>query len=87
MDGELDWPSRARNNGTVGYVIVGFDLDNEGRARNPEVLASVPPGVYDDTSLDRIRDWYWEVDEGVDRSSCRMSAYDLTSHHSFRFDR
>ncbi len=87
MDGELDWPSRARNNGTVGYVIVGFDLDNEGRARNPEVLASVPPGVYDDTSLDRIRDWYWEVDEGVDRSSCRMSAYDLNSHHSFQFER
>ena len=77
-DGELIrpdgfyYPSRASYDGMVGSVIAKFRFDEEGHVHDVDVLASVPPDVFDDSVLDASSSWYYQVAEGVDLSTCRL---------------
>ena len=91
-DGELvmaervRFPHRQSYNGIVGSVIVRFKLDENGRAFDAEVLASVPAGSFDTSATDPIESWYWEPEEGVDVASCRLYRDNLIVPISFSFD-
>jgi protein TonB len=43
-----------------GYVVVRFDVGDNGRVSNVEVLESTPPGVFDDAALTAVRKWVYE---------------------------
>jgi protein TonB len=43
-----------------GYVVVRFDVGDNGRVSNVEVVESTPPGVFDDAALSAVRKWVYE---------------------------
>jgi len=43
-----------------GYVVVRFDVGDNGRVSNVEVVESTPPGVFDDAALTAVRKWVYE---------------------------
>jgi len=44
----------------AGFVIVKFDIGDNGRVSNVEVLESAPSGVFDDAALTAVRKWVYE---------------------------
>ncbi|GAB2864251.1 hypothetical protein GCM10027277_36230 [Pseudoduganella ginsengisoli] len=49
------WPKDALRSGTVGWVVVRYDLDGSGRAQNAEISASAPQQVFDKASVDSVK--------------------------------
>jgi TonB family protein len=43
-----------------GHVVVNFDIGDNGRVSNVEVVESTPPGVFDDAALTAVRKWVYE---------------------------
>jgi TonB family protein len=43
-----------------GFVIVKFDIGDNGRVSNVEVVEATPPGVFDDAALTAVRKWVYE---------------------------
>ena len=43
-----------------GFVIVKFDIGDNGRVSNVEVLESTPPGIFDGAALTAVRKWVYE---------------------------
>jgi len=54
------YPTRAAQNGTEGFVIIQFDVNENGGVFNTEVLVSVPDGVFDRASLRAIERWRYQ---------------------------
>lgn len=69
----IRYPSRAANRGIVGSLVMGFDLNAEGRPENIEVLAAVPLNAFDEVSIEAIAGLQWERAEGVAPETCRLS--------------
>ncbi len=69
---DFSYPARAAYDGVIGSVIAKFRFDEEGRVLDVDVLAAVPPDVFDDSVLDASSSWYYQVAEGVDPSTCRL---------------
>jgi protein TonB len=55
-----EYPAHARMRRIQGYVDVEFTVDAEGRVRNPTVVGSNPPGVFDRAALNSIAHWRFE---------------------------
>jgi TonB family protein len=51
---KLSYPSSALYQGFVGSVILRIDLDAEGKASNPEILAAVPEKYFGDAVLKSV---------------------------------
>ena len=45
---------------TSGFVIVKFDIGENGRVSNVAVVESTPAGVFDDAALTAVRKWVYE---------------------------
>ncbi|HEU4780766.1 MAG TPA: TonB family protein [Steroidobacteraceae bacterium] len=45
---------------TKGFVVVKFDIGENGRVSNVEVLESTPSGVFDDAATTAVRKWVYE---------------------------
>ncbi|HEV7609593.1 MAG TPA: TonB family protein [Steroidobacteraceae bacterium] len=45
---------------TSGFVVVKFDIGENGRVNNVTVVESTPPGVFDDAALSAVRKWVYE---------------------------
>ena len=45
---------------TTGFVIVKFNIGDNGRVSDVEVVESTPPGVFDDAALTAVRKWIYE---------------------------
>jgi len=43
-----------------GFVIVKFDIGENGRVGNVAVVESAPAGVFDDAALTAVRKWVYE---------------------------
>jgi len=43
-----------------GYVIVQFDIGDNGRVDNVEVIESTPRGIFDDAAVTAVRKWVYE---------------------------
>ena len=55
----------ARCGGCAGGVLLEFDIDENGRPENLEILASCPPGKFDRAALEAVSGWeYEESDRG-----------------------
>lgn len=54
------YPPQARQAGVEGFVDVSFAVDERGRVIEPEVLGSNPPGVFEETTLETLKEWRFE---------------------------
>ena len=45
---------------TKGFVLVKFEIGENGRVSNVTVLESTPPGVFDDAATTAVRKWIYE---------------------------
>jgi len=50
-----DVPRKAK-----GFVIVKFDIGENGRVANVEVVESTPPGIFDESAITAVRKWVYE---------------------------
>jgi protein TonB len=50
-----DVPSKAQ-----GFVIVKFEIGENGRVSNVAVVESTPPGVFDEAATTAVRKWIYE---------------------------
>lgn len=71
------YPSQAQADGVQGYVVVRYAVSAAGEVRNPEVVESVPSGVFDQAALAAVRTWRYKapVEQG---SSVAVSAVTST---------
>jgi protein TonB len=51
------YPRRAARRGLEGVVTVAFIVTKEGSVRDPEVVDSHPPGVFDEAALQAVKRW------------------------------
>jgi protein TonB len=45
---------------TKGYVVVKFEIGENGRVSNVAVIESTPAGVFDDAATTAVRKWVYE---------------------------
>lgn len=55
------YPPDARTRGVEGYVVVGYDVDTEGRVINARVLEAVPPGVFEESAMQAVSRWRFKA--------------------------
>jgi len=58
------YPEGAARSGQTGWVIVSGVLDERGWVTDPKVLASDPPGVFDDAALAAFDAWRYATPPG-----------------------
>ena len=51
------YPPQAREQGIEGYVVVRYDVDEEGRVRDPRVVSASPPDVFDESAVQAVSRW------------------------------
>ena len=51
------YPSASRADGVEGSVTVRYDVSTDGVVENARIVASDPPGVFDEAALAAIRSW------------------------------
>ena len=55
------FPSKALRSGVSGYSIVRFDLTDDGKVKDPEILVSWPPDLYEKSSLLSLNTWQYSA--------------------------
>lgn len=63
-----DWPKQARDREVNAYVVISYNLDGSGKAKDPVVTDSKPKGLFDRTTLSILERTDFAV--GVQASSC-----------------
>ncbi|MBY0400505.1 energy transducer TonB [Myxococcota bacterium] len=51
------YPERASQKGLEGRVLVQFTITKSGSVRDPKVIASEPPGVFDQAAVKAVLQW------------------------------
>jgi TonB family protein len=55
------FPARARRRGVrSGNVSIAFSVDRAGNVRNPVVVQSNPPGIFDEAALEVVNQWRYQ---------------------------
>lgn len=57
---EPEYPMGALTEGLEGVLIVQFTVDENGRAVEPRIRASIPGGLFDEAVLRAMEDWTYE---------------------------
>ena len=82
MTPKLKYPRRALRDGRVGAVMLSIDL-NDGYVSDVEILAAIPPGVFAEETIETVKQWTWQIDEGIEADSCSLDAVDIRSPFTF----
>ncbi len=75
------YPKDAMNKGIQGWATVGFEIYPDGSARNPYVIESFPDGVFDETSIDIIQYFKFEVSFAP-----RVEAYEVDAKQTIQYE-
>ncbi|HWK53873.1 MAG TPA: energy transducer TonB [Hyphomicrobiales bacterium] len=69
-----DYPQRALSRGIEGWVQVQFTITETGSVTDASVVASEPPGIFDDAAIKAILRWRYnpKMEEGVPVSRIGM---------------
>jgi TonB family protein len=54
-----------------GHVKVQFTIDPEGHVRDPQILESVPPGLFDRAVLETLKSWRYQPRRVLDRPTAQ----------------
>lgn len=57
---EAVYPAKAKKRRIEGYVIVKFDIDEQGRTKNIEVLEAQPARFFERSAMDAIKRWRYQ---------------------------
>ena len=68
--GEPAYPPAARADFQPGWVIVEYDIDENGSTTNIGVVRSSPPEIFDGAARRAIREWRYAAN--APRQKCRM---------------
>ena len=55
-----NYPARARERGTEGWVDLEFTVSKDGTTRDAVVRAAEPTGTFDRAALDAVKRWRYE---------------------------
>ena len=58
--GGVVFPAAAAAQHSEGYVRVSYDVTVDGTVENPQVVESVPAGVFDEAALAAVRTWRFQ---------------------------
>ena len=75
------YPERSRRLGQEGYVIVQFEVDANGRVKNPTAHHAEPKGHFERAALNAIRQWRFQAAKD---ETGRPVAYRLQVRIDFR---
>jgi TonB family protein len=75
------YPAELKSRGTEGAVTVQYDVTAQGEVINVRVIASDPPGLFDDAALIAVRTWVFRPQIRVGRA---QSVTDITSKLAFQ---
>lgn len=67
-----DYPNRAYNAGTQGWVIVKLDVDAAGQTQNVTSERSVPEGYFDKNTLNAVKNWRFAPPKDGALKNCRV---------------
>ena len=64
---EPSYPPAAAAAGYEGFIVVRYDVDEGGRVATPEIIVSIPNGVFDEAVLSALDDWRYDpaLEDGV----------------------
>ena len=64
---EPDYPSRAADHGTEGWVVVQFTITAAGTVKDAQVVESQPQGVFDSAATKAVERWKYnpKIENGV----------------------
>ena len=79
--GGVVYPPEAKAKHVEGYVVVRYDVTEEGTVTNAKVVESQPPGIFDDAALAAVEKW--KFDPAVDHGRL-VTAHDVTSKIQFK---
>lgn len=54
------YPAEAARRGVEGYAVVTFTVTADGEVRDPRVIASEPPRIFDSAARDAVRRWQYQ---------------------------
>ncbi len=84
---KIRYPGSRARRGMFGTVVLKLEFDTEGKVINPEVLASVPVGEFDDRSIYSVKKWKFIPDNpdqvGV---TCRLKRKNVIQPLTFKLD-
>ncbi len=55
-----DYPRGALMANLDGVALVRFDVNEDGRTENAEVVASAPPQIFDEAAVEAVEDWRYD---------------------------
>jgi TonB family protein len=79
--GGLQYPSQAAANHVEGWVLVSYDVTEDGTVANARVVESEPPGLFDAAALQAVRGWRFNA--GVARGKI-VATEGVTSKVEFK---
>ena len=68
-----NYPVSAMYEGFTGAVILRVDIDAEGKASNPEILAAVPDKYFGDAVLRNVKDMRYLPGDAWDPATCSLA--------------
>jgi len=54
---EARYPAAAKKKGVEGHVVLNLLIDENGSVKSAQVLEAIPPGVFDDSAVEAVRQW------------------------------
>ena len=64
-----DWPKKALRAGTIGWVLVRYDLDGSGLAQNAVIEISAPNEVFEQSALLTVKRSKYKP--GISKAGCK----------------